>query len=155
MSTCPTSTDSTTYTTAKGDPSDLYTFFSSHPPPSDLKEATCKTRAFVHDALAKSKSKSTKPKIVCVTSGGTTVPLERNTVRFIDNFSTGTRGAASAERFAAAGYHVLFLTRRGSVQPFVRHLQIDKDPDAFLDAFQVDTGTGSGRSRLGKTKKQN
>ncbi len=35
--------------------------------------------------------------VAIVTSGGTTVPLERNTVRFIDNFSTGTRGATSAE----------------------------------------------------------
>ena len=35
--------------------------------------------------------------IVLVTSGGTTVPLEKNTVRFIDNFSTGQRGAASVE----------------------------------------------------------
>lgn len=37
--------------------------------------------------------------IVVVTSGGTTVPLERNCVRFIDNFSKGTRGALSAEQF--------------------------------------------------------
>lgn len=37
--------------------------------------------------------------IVCVTSGGTTVPLERHCVRFIDNFSGGTRGALSAEFF--------------------------------------------------------
>jgi phosphopantothenate-cysteine ligase len=39
---------------------------------------------------------SPKP-IVLVTSGGTTVPLEKNTVRFIDNFSTGDRGSTSAE----------------------------------------------------------
>jgi len=32
-----------------------------------------------------------------VQSGGTTVPLERETVRFLDNFSSGTRGAISAE----------------------------------------------------------
>jgi phosphopantothenate-cysteine ligase len=32
-----------------------------------------------------------------VTSGGTTVPLERQMVRFLDNFSAGTRGAISAE----------------------------------------------------------
>ena len=37
--------------------------------------------------------------LVCVTSGGTTVPLERNCVRFIDNFSKGTRGALSVEQF--------------------------------------------------------
>jgi len=30
-------------------------------------------------------------------SGGTVVPLESRTVRYIDNFSVGTRGAASAE----------------------------------------------------------
>lgn len=38
-------------------------------------------------------------RVVCVTSGGTTVPLERHCVRFIDNFSGGTRGALSAENF--------------------------------------------------------
>ena len=37
--------------------------------------------------------------IVCVTSGGTTVPLERRCIRFIDNFSGGTRGALSVEQF--------------------------------------------------------
>ena len=37
--------------------------------------------------------------VACVTSGGTTVPLERNCVRFIDNFSRGTRGALSVEQF--------------------------------------------------------
>lgn len=35
--------------------------------------------------------------LVLVTSGGTSVPLEKNTVRTIENFSTGKRGAASAE----------------------------------------------------------
>ena len=38
-------------------------------------------------------------KVVCVTSGGTTVPLEQNTVRFIDNFSSGERGCNSVEHF--------------------------------------------------------
>lgn len=36
-------------------------------------------------------------RIAIVTSGGTLVPLEKRMVRFIDNFSTGTRGAACAE----------------------------------------------------------
>lgn len=30
---------------------------------------------------------------LCIGVGGTTVPLEANTVRFLDNFSTGSRGA--------------------------------------------------------------
>lgn len=35
--------------------------------------------------------------VVLVTSGGTIVPLERQMVRFLDNFSAGSRGAISAE----------------------------------------------------------
>ena len=37
--------------------------------------------------------------IILISSGGTSVPLEQNTVRSIENFSTGTRGARSAEYF--------------------------------------------------------
>lgn len=40
---------------------------------------------------------ATPRSIVCVTSGGTTVPLEQRCVRYIDNFSSGYRGAASTE----------------------------------------------------------
>ena len=36
-------------------------------------------------------------RVVCVTSGGTTVPLEQRCVRYIDNFSSGHRGATSTE----------------------------------------------------------
>lgn len=56
--------------------------------------------------------------IVVVTSGGTMVPLEKNMVRFIDNFSQGTRGAASAECFLAEGYAVIFVHRKKSRMPF-------------------------------------
>lgn len=48
-------------------------------------------------------------RVVLVTSGGTKVPLEARPVRFLDNFSSGRRGATSAEAFLAAGYGVLFL----------------------------------------------
>lgn len=41
--------------------------------------------------------RKTSTKVAVVTSGGTTVPLERNCVRFVDNFSQGTRGAISTE----------------------------------------------------------
>ena len=43
-------------------------------------------------------SHQTKP-VVLITSGGTAVPLERRCVRFIDNFSSGSRGALSVESF--------------------------------------------------------
>jgi hypothetical protein len=36
-------------------------------------------------------------KLAILTSGGTSVPLEANTVRSIENFSTGQRGARSTE----------------------------------------------------------
>ncbi|EFJ50517.1 hypothetical protein VOLCADRAFT_103968 [Volvox carteri f. nagariensis] len=74
---------------------------------------------------------STNRPIVVVTSGGTTVPLERRCVRFIDNFSAGTRGALSTEQFLEAGYAVIFLTRTGSQQPF-SHLLPSADPPELV-----------------------
>ncbi|GMH69705.1 hypothetical protein TrRE_jg11714 [Triparma retinervis] len=58
--------------------------------------------------------------IVLVTSGGTSVPLEKNMVRSLENFSTGSRGSCSAEHFLAKGYAVVFLYRPGSLLPFLR-----------------------------------
>lgn len=63
---------------------------------------------------------NTNVPVVLVTSGGTIVPLEKNMVRFIDNFSQGNRGASSAECFLAEGFAVLFLHRKGSKLPFSR-----------------------------------
>lgn len=60
-------------------------------------------------------------RFVLITSGGTSVPLEKNTVRFIDNFSRGTRGAASAEKFLEHGYAVIYLYRQQTLEPFYRH----------------------------------
>ena len=67
----------------------------------------------------------TTHKIVVVTSGGTIIPLEKNMVRYIDNFSVGTRGSTSAEIFLKTGYHVIYLYRKSSLRPFLRHLTID------------------------------
>ena len=80
--------------------------------------------------------------IVLVTSGGTTVPLEKNTVRFIDNFSTGQRGAASVEYFLERDYLVIFFHRSASTLPFQRHLKTifdqssSKDTSAALNAYE-------------------
>lgn len=79
------------------------------------------------------------PPVALVTSGGTIVPLESRTVRFIDNFSIGTRGATSAEYFLRHGYAVVFLHRRGSLQPFSRHLP----RDGLLDVLQLVDGEGA------------
>ncbi|KAI9918495.1 hypothetical protein PsorP6_011976 [Peronosclerospora sorghi] len=58
--------------------------------------------------------------VAVVTSGGTTVPLERNTVRFVDNCSTGFRGAASVEYLLGLGYAVIYMHRPGTLltRPF-------------------------------------
>ncbi|CAL8098722.1 unnamed protein product [Calicophoron daubneyi] len=89
--------------------------------------------------------------IVMITSGGTMAPLESRTVRFIDNFSTGSRGAKSAEYFLRSGYAVVFLYRYGSLLPFVRtlnqhvndksdhHNTVDRGQSlSYLDWFQLD-----------------
>lgn len=58
--------------------------------------------------------------IALVTSGGTAADLEINSVRCLDNFSTGLRGAISAEEFLKRGYAVLYLCRVGSASPYAR-----------------------------------
>ncbi|KAG8853994.1 hypothetical protein FRB96_007857 [Tulasnella sp. 330] len=72
-------------------------------------------------------------------SGGTTVPLELNVVRFLDNFSAGTRGATSAEYFLKAGYAVIFMHRQFSLQPFSRHYSHTLNP--FMDLLAVESET--------------
>jgi len=74
--------------------------------------------------------------MVLVTSGGTTVPLEMNTVRFLDNFSAGTRGACSAEHFIRNGYAVLFLHRQFSLLPYSRHYS--HSTHCFLDFMELE-----------------
>lgn len=71
--------------------------------------------------------------VVLLTSGGTTVPLESRTIRFIDNFSSGRRGSASAEHFLEQGYAVIFLYRHKTLKPFDRHLA-NKSP---LDVLEL------------------
>ena len=84
-----------------------------------------------------------KCKIVLVTSGGTSVPLERNAVRFLDNFSTGSRGAASTEQFLKQGYKVIFLHRQGSLCPFQRFIP---DPHSLIRSLKTDVSSGKANS---------
>eukprot|EP00980_Cylindrotheca_fusiformis_P023928 scaffold11212_cov121-Cylindrotheca_fusiformis.AAC.7 len=60
--------------------------------------------------------------IAVVTSGGTAADLELNSVRCLDNFSTGLRGAISVEEFLKRGYAVIHLWRLGSASPYGRLL---------------------------------
>ncbi|RDW77018.1 CoaB-like protein [Coleophoma cylindrospora] len=100
-------------------------YFEVNPPPTTLEKHSSDAKAFIdfHNAVGR--------RVVLVTSGGTTVPLERQTVRFIDNFSAGTRGATSAEYFLEAGYAVIFLHRQFSLLPYSRHYS--HATNCFLD----------------------
>lgn len=74
------------------------------------------------------------------TQGGTSVPLEKHTVRSIENFSTGKRGATSAEYFLKLGYAVIFLYRPGTACPFARTLQAEVAENVdgdFMEALRV------------------
>lgn len=94
-------------------------FLSQEQPSVDLGAASARMAEFVAAVQKRG------CKLALVTSGGTvsvtvyslhhglrgaltlprlqTVPLERNTVRFLDNFSTGTRGSSSAEFVLPSG----------------------------------------------------
>ncbi|KAI0476498.1 DNA/pantothenate metabolism flavoprotein [Xylariaceae sp. FL0804] len=100
-------------------------YFSSNPPPKALPQHAAAAESFINQHAAANR------RVVLVTSGGTTVPLEKQTVRFIDNFSAGTRGATSAEYFLEAGYAVIFLHRQFSLLPYSRHYS--HSTDCFLD----------------------
>lgn len=65
-------------------------------------------------------------KVVCITSGGTAVPLEKNTVRLIENFSTGLRGSQLAEHYLANDHAVVFFYRDRSILPFTNGLTLNE-----------------------------
>lgn len=108
---------------------EMDTFFATLRPTEYYRESLEQATAFIAQHQA-----STCP-IVLVSSGGTTVPLERRMVRFLDNFSGGTRGATSAEYFLRAGAAVIFLHRQYSLRPFSRHYR--HADETILEMFAV------------------
>lgn len=107
-------------------------YFTHEPPPKDLQANTTLAREFINRHAAAGR------RIALVTSGGTTVPLETQTVRYIDNFSAGTRGATSAEYFLQNDYAVIFLHRQFSLLPFSRHYS--HNTRSFLDFMKEENG---------------
>ncbi|GIZ38097.1 hypothetical protein CKM354_000152100 [Cercospora kikuchii] len=100
-------------------------YFDVNPRPHDLERHSTLARTFIQQHADAGR------RVALVTSGGTTVPLENQTVRFIDNFSAGTRGATSAEYFLENGYAVIFLHRQFSLLPYSRHYS--HSTNCFLD----------------------
>ncbi|KAK9471320.1 DNA/pantothenate metabolism flavoprotein [Dipodascopsis tothii] len=104
---------------------DESSYFAQNAPPPYLDQVRAQTEAFVAAHARAGR------RVALVTSGGTTVPLENQTVRFIDNFSAGTRGATSAEYFIERGYAVIFVHRQFSLLPYSRHYS--HSTNCFLD----------------------
>ncbi|XP_012286645.1 phosphopantothenate--cysteine ligase [Orussus abietinus] len=107
-------------------------FYAKNPPPSDLSKNEILLKDFTQMHFKAGN------KVVLVTSGGTTIPLEHNTVRFVDNFSAGTRGSASTEYFLQKGYAVIFMHRVKSLQPFSRYFT----GQMFLDMLELSEENG-------------
>ncbi|EFW18394.1 hypothetical protein D8B26_005186 [Coccidioides posadasii str. Silveira] len=117
-------------------------YFKTNPPPIHLQTHITIARAFINRHVEAGR------RVVLVTSGGTTVPLEAQTVRFIDNFSAGTRGATSAEYFLQEGYAVIFLHRQFSLLPYSRHYS--HSTNCFLD-FMDEAPSQSASSSFSST----
>ncbi|CAI9116389.1 OLC1v1017519C1 [Oldenlandia corymbosa var. corymbosa] len=115
---------------------EIQSFFDSAPPLKDREGIITKVQDFIHKNSSSS-GIGKAARVVCVTSGGTTVPLEQRCVRYIDNFSSGRRGAASTEYFLEAGYSVIFLYRSGTCQPYCSTLP----DDPFLNCFDASDDT--------------
>lgn len=107
-------------------------FYEENLPPAGFAEMKSTIFDFCNYHLEKGS------RVVLVTSGGTTVPLEHNTVRFVDNFSAGTRGASSAEYFLKAGFAVIFLYRAKSLEPFLRHLPTSELMESLISCKNDD-----------------
>eukprot|EP00126_Sphaerothecum_destruens_P004049 Sdes_comp17934_c0_seq1m7194 len=112
-------------------------YFSKNPPSPPLFSQL----QLVHNFIAHHHQKGTR--VALVTSGGTTVPLENQTVRFIDNFSAGTRGSASCEYFLENGYAVVFLHRQFSLEPYSRNYS--HSTRCFLDFLVCEKDASSDR----------
>ncbi|EJF59785.1 phosphopantothenate-cysteine ligase [Dichomitus squalens] len=141
MTTSAQSDGANTFNNTSGESFSAEKYFATQPPPPSLEQDVARVKDFLQKQLQE------RRKVVLVTSGGTTVPLELNVVRFLDNFSAGTRGATSAEYFLKAGYAVIFMHRQFSLQPFSRHYSHSTHP--FLDFLDINEPSGSSAPSFG------
>ncbi|CAG8777571.1 18377_t:CDS:2, partial [Gigaspora rosea] len=112
------------------------TYFQTNTPPRTLGENENRVKEFVN------KHNEAGRKIVLITSGGTTVPLENSTVRFIDNFSAVLKFfllsiiiISQSTNFLEMGYAVIFMHRQFSLQPYSRHYS--HSTNCFLDFMEL------------------
>ncbi|EGR29946.1 hypothetical protein IMG5_145370 [Ichthyophthirius multifiliis] len=82
------------------------------------------------------KWKNPQQKIILITSGGTQVPLEKNLVRSIENFSTGQRGALSGEYFLKNNCKVIYFYRKKSYIPFTWRFSVEEIFEQGIQKYQ-------------------
>ena len=116
---------------AENNAEDCEAFFKENPSPNQVMLE--KTQNLLKEFC----NANRKQRVILVTSGGTTIPFEKNTVRFIDNFSQGTRGSASTEYFLSDKQcSVIFLYRATTLRPFMRHFTHQN----FLEMLEIEEG---------------
>ncbi|KRY59536.1 Phosphopantothenate--cysteine ligase [Trichinella britovi] len=103
-----------------------------------INESLEEKLAFMLDSFCSIHASHPNSKVALITSGGTMAPLEKNAVRFIENFSTGTRGSFSAEYFLQNGYAVIFLYRSNSFTPYAQYLSDEKKLLESLHVWKKD-----------------
>nr|AGU68189.1 phosphopantothenate---cysteine ligase [Herpetomonas muscarum] len=119
---------------------DIEAFFSANL----LPNAVSRMDATLADALAFLRGlPSDIPGIALVTSGGTTVPLELNAVRFLTNFSSGGRGAYFVETFVDREWPCVLLRHKSAVRPFRRVLDDMTTEELFALMDSPATGKGT------------
>ena len=131
-----TTSDTTTTTTKDRALPNMTTTHNSNQPQEQTEATTTPTPvpSFLDALSASTRTRTTRcldaflvthvphRPVALVTSGGTAVDLEQRTVRTLENFSTGWRGAVAVELLLRQGYAVLHLQRTGSTAPFARIL---------------------------------
>lgn len=70
-------------------------------------------------------------------------------MRYLDNFSAGTRGATSAEYFLSKGYAVIFMSRQHSQAPFTRLYSHTTNP--FFDLLEEPAREGDRMIRVSES----
>ena len=109
---------------------------------AEIQKLKEKNEAMEQEEKIKKFIKGVRGKVVIVTSGGTSVPLEKNTVRSLENFSTGTRGAISTEQFLSQNKttRVIYFHRKGCKRPY------QTKPD--LSQYLLETGMCGKESKV-------
>ena len=106
-----------------------------------MKKKLKSIQSFVASYLESTPSSTT---CVLVTSGGTRSAIEKSAVRFIDNFSSGKRGALVVEElleYQDSSPLVLMLARKGSLLPYERRWNDDFTYEEHLEVL-------SGRKKI-------